>query len=843
MPRSKRLPALIAFLAAMVVVLVLRVVLARPALDPAIKAPWSWLPYQSEDQWIVTQTAREVIDLARFATSPAPTPPAQLVLSGVAIDPANPQRLAFRVGARDVSIDLRTYVWDPDAYVTLARAEGAGSLAAGTRPASGSDDVAATLLAFTVERFQVQNDAISIALQKDYRNPSNHENAALLLSALALREVSRFFYDPRLALCRAAAHLAVAKAMRGDGEAASPAGQLADIIVQVVAGRTGPAMNQLEAFERTNASPVMQAWGRALRRRATHDWREPTPDSAALVERLEYMRAMARMLEASASLEYVRKHQIEQAPDWGWRVLDLPLTVENGHAFVDDTFERTLSEAAQVLGIRNPDAANDVTAALSREPAMSSIDRATAGGIRVIDDGLWSAFYQRELAHVASRGSSFYRDMYGSREEAETFERDVDSRLGGTPLWPIVRRLRVRTEPSTAGKDRQDAVAASYRETMAQAAPMLVDRPQIVPYLAWLSMGETPRGVASIDIPQASLWFRTIFPTGTVFETRRMNVQRIIPDDFVAHADAIHALAPWDPEITINWSLVRCHKGCAPEQERANYANIAAYSVTTMRKFAYTDPDPVASLRRVCDVSAPDCATLADWLQSRERFPEAAAAYEEFFRRGLDRVSVSNTVEWTVRYYQRSGRMRDAKRVAEMAADVGSARGMRALAGVYDREGQHQQAAVLYRRILARYDNGEDLLAYFVRRADEAGRAPDDPEYPVLLKRYFGGELERVATASLSGAPSRGLFVNSTTWWNEKAGFRRGDIIVALDGVRVWTVAQSSVLYDRSFDAPLRYTVWRGDRYLDIEAPFRRFYYGVNMSEYPPRRPEAESHS
>ena len=578
------------------------------------------------------------------------------------------------------------------------------------------------------------------------------------------------------------------------------------------------------------------------RRRATHDWREPTPDSAALVERLEYMRAMARMLEAGASLEYLKTHAVEPAPDWGWRALDLPLTVENGHAFVDSTFERTLLEAVHVLGIHDPDAAKDAGAALSREPGVLVHRSKRRRRYPRPRRRLVERFYQRELAHVASRGSSFYRELYGSREDAEVFERRVDSRLGETPLWPIVRRLRVRTEPLTAEKARQDAVAAHYRETMARAAPMLVDRPQLVPYLAWLSIGETPGGVAPIDIPQASLWFRTIFPAGTVFETRRMNVQRIIPDDFVAHADAIHELAPWDPEITINWSLVRCHRGCTPEQERANYANIAAYSVMAMRKFAYTDPDPVASLRRVCAVSAPDCATLADWLVSRDRFPEAAAAYEEFFRRGLDRVSVSNTVEWTVRYYQHAGRLAEAKRLARMAADVGSARGLRALAGVYDREGQFQQAAALYRQILARYDDGEDLLAYFMRQSDAAGKAAADPEYAVLLKRYFEGELQPAATASLSAAPTRGLFVNSTTWWNEKAGFRRGDVVVAIDGVRVWTMAQAAVLYDRSFDAPLRYTVWRGNRYLDVEAPFRRFYYGVDMSEYP-RRQAAENHS
>jgi hypothetical protein len=256
-----------------------------------------------------------------------------------------------------------------------------------------------------------------------------------------------------------------------------------------------------------------------------------------------------------------------------------------------------------------------------------------------------------------------------------------------------------------------------------------------------------------------------------------------------------------------------------------------------MRKFAYRDPDPAFSLRKVCDVSAPDCATLADWLLSRERFPEAAAAYEEYFRRGLDRVAVSNSVEWTVRYYQRSGRVRDARRIAEMAAGVGSARGIRALAGLRDREGDHEGAAALYRRILDRYDDGEDLLAFFLRRADATGQVPADPQYKVLLERYFSGPLEQVSAGSLSGAPTRGLYVTAPSWWAERTGFRKGDIIVALDGVRVSSTSQSAILYERSFDAPLKYTVWRKDRYVEVEGPFRQFYYGVDVSQYPPRRP------
>jgi hypothetical protein len=833
MLRSRRVLLLTLF--AVTVVLVLVVVLSRPG--PVSAQTWPSLPYQSEDQWIVSETARAVIDLAQFARTAAPAPPAQLVVSKMTADPAKPLQLTFHVGSREVVTDLKTYVWDPDAYLSLAKTEGAVGTGSDAAP---NQDVAAALLDFKVETFQVQNDAISIALQKEYRNPAHHEAAALLLSTFALREIAGTFYDPRLVLCRAVAHLAIARALRGAGAAASPAGELAGIVVQVVAGRSGPAMRQLEAFERTDPSPTALAWARALRYRATVDWRVQPSDDAPLLERLEYMRALARMLGVSTSLEYITTHRVEPVPDWGWRTLDLPMTVANGHTFVDDSLERTLTEIAQVLRIGSNSTEADVAVALSGEPSVSSLDRGSSRGIRVIDDGMWSAFYQRELAHVAVRGSEFYRDFLSSDEAADRFDSQVDRLLIAEPIWPIVQRLRIRTAPVSAEQSKKDAVAADYRATMGRVVPLLRDRPQMIPYLAWLGVSQVPRGVAAIDVPQLSLWFRTTFPSGTVFESRRMNAQRIVPNDFVTQADAIHALAPWAPEITIGWSLVRCRKGCTLEQERANFSNIEEYSVTAMERFASRDADPVASMRRVCKVSAPGCWTLADWLVSRDRFPEAATVFEEYIRRGLDRVAVSNNVEWIVRYYQQSGRAADARRIAMLASEVGSLRGMRALAGFHDRRGEHQQAEALYRQILDRYDEGHDLLAFFLRRADAAGRPADDPKYPALLEKYFSGELQEVAINTLSGPPARGLFVASPGWWQEKAGFRKGDIIVAVDGIRVWTPDQSSVLYERSFDAPLRYTVWRGDRYLDVEGLFRRYYYGVGVTEYPPRRPEPQ---
>lgn len=827
---TKRLVLLVALFAVLAVALT-AAYLQRDV--PATQATWPSIPYHSEDEWIVSQTAVAVVDLAQFAKTSAPEPLAKLVISPMQTDLVQPVT-RFRVGARDVTISLNTYVWDPAAYVELARSAGATGA---PRELTTNDDVAAALLDFKVEAFRLQSDAVSIALQKDYRNPEHHEAAALLLAAFAFREASRNFYDPRLVLCRAAAHLAVARAMRGTVSQASPSGQLADVVLQVVAGRNGPAMRQLETFERQNPSPVSQGWARALRRRATLDWREPPSADSSLLERLQYVRALSRMLGVSYSHEYMKKQVLERVPDWGWITTDTPATVESGNATLDDTISETIAEALQVLGISRGDTLARVDSLLSRGPAPSSIGRTPAGGIHVLDEGIWSAFYQRELAHVAEEGYAFYRNMLGTPDSASQFEKDMDWLLGRQPLWPLVERLRVQAEPSDAPPARRAQVGARYSATMARVLPLLKERPQAVPYLAWLGAAAAPAGVAPIAVPQTSLWFKTIFPTGTAFESRRMNVQKIVPNDFVAHADAIHDLSPWEPPITINWSIVRCHKmgSCTPEQERANFSAIADYNLTAMRKFAEAGPVPLGGLQRLCEVSADDCWTLGDWFLRQDRFPDAAAAFQQFFDRSLDRVGASSGVEWLVRYYQKTGRTNDALRIAEAAAQVGSFSGMKALAGFLERQGNVNYAERMYRGMFARYDDGTRLLAFLLRRADATGAPPTAPDYRSLLERYFGGDPEPVSTAALNGRPAKGLFVRDTTKWDDRFGIHKGDIIVAVDGIRVWTYQQEQILYARSFDAPLRFTVWRENGYVDVEGPFRRYLQGPSYLDQIPR--------
>jgi hypothetical protein len=120
--------------------------------------------------------------------------------------------------------------------------------------------------------------------------------------------------------------------------------------------------------------------------------------------------------------------------------------------------------------------------------------------------------------------------------------------------------------------------------------------------------------------------------------------------------------------------------------------------------------------------------------------------------------------------------------------------------------------------------------------------APTVPEYAMLMKRYFGGDLEHIGTSTIAGPPDKGLRVRETNEWDDRFGFRRGDIIVALDGVRVWKHQQEQILYARSFDPQLRYIVWRDKSYVEVGGPFRQYLYGPSSTdEVPTRRPPAAS--
>jgi hypothetical protein len=795
----------------------------RVAEAPPPAETWPGLAYQSEDEWIVSQTALAVLDLARYVAAGRATPAQQIALSDVTLNPASPRDFVLGIGDETITVRVDTHVWDPRVYRGLA-----ATVPATLAATDATEDVIAALTDISGPVLQRQNDIVSAALSGDPRNAAHHEAAAFLLASLAFREASGFFYDPRLIMSRVTAHLAVARALRGERNDTTTAGRFAHAMLLTLAGHTRESVTMVDAMATEPLSSAAQSWRRAIKRRATFDWREVPEASAPIIERVEYMRALGRMLTTNATLEYyeAHEHELEAVPDWGWRTLDLGLTVANGHKFVRPTYVLTQYEAATVLRAINANTAESFSEALGTWPAVSAVDR-TRGGLRVIDAGTWGAFYQRQLAHVTSTGSRFFRDVLDSHAWAIDFEVAADAFVGNVPLWPLVKRLRARNA------DEYDMLAPS-------AIQVVQTMPERVPYMAWFDATQrAPKDAKRLPVPVVRKWFVTVFPTGTAFESRRLNQATILPQDFIDQADAMHDISPWDPHVTLQWSTARCAQtGCTPQQQREHFDLIADYHLGTVRRFAFNTGDPVGQLTKLCSMSVDECYQLANWFVSEDRPDEAVTAYEHYIRVGRDRVGVSNRLEWLVRHYQRTGRSKDARRVAEIAAETGSAAGLGTLAGFLERAGDAARARQVYENINERYDDGHQLLAHLLRRADVTGQPSSDAVYQQLITRYFKGPVQP-EPAGVTTAPQTGMRVKTTTPWVEKQGFRVGDIVTAVDGVRMSTNEQFAVLYDRSFDAPLKFTVWRKDRYLTIEGAFRQYYYGVDLETYvpPPVRP------
>jgi hypothetical protein len=121
------------------------------------------------------------------------------------------------------TVDVRRTIWQPEAFLRLARsfmADGAG-MSISEDPAV---DHTAVLSAPGEEAVAAENQRLSRLLEAHPRSPVLHEKAALLL-ALVATDRATTDVDVRPLLCRMTAHLAVARALHrnvlsGDGQLA-----------------------------------------------------------------------------------------------------------------------------------------------------------------------------------------------------------------------------------------------------------------------------------------------------------------------------------------------------------------------------------------------------------------------------------------------------------------------------------------------------------------------------------------------------------------------------------------------------------------------------------------------
>ncbi len=806
---------------------------SSPTPPPSYPASWR---FHTEEEWLVAQTVEAIAGIAAFVSKPEALPPFVTSVEREPLgDPLAPRRfeIALVPGVFPVArIDLHVedHLWSPATFATVARELLPAAPSAVGPPPS---DLPGALLDLRVETLERANERVSAALGRAPLDPGLHEQAALLVAAFALREDGWHFADTRVALCRLAAHLAIARA--AGATRVTNVGRLAEAALDVLALRQRAAVAALDALQLAGRGEA--AWAASLRMAATGDWRAlEKPERASLLERLVYMRTLAQRIGADRAQAFVDRAGVEPVTDWRRSMLGGPhaVTVEACNRY---SMRGVEEDEAEMLGVwkleRGAELDPDVwLAAIQKDPAPSPVVREGAARVRVLDLGMWTAFERRQVLGQLMWDARCFA-AYGLEEAGSAYAAAASRRYAALDAYALV-------EWETASD------AATYRRAADRAVAILMSRPDLATATQWVRLSAPHTFGAPRDIPSYALWFDPYSPFGTAYDARdracEVAFRSSRNDDYKVVGSAQAEIAPYQYDLRfrlVQWRSGK-HNMMNLEIQEPIYAGIADYDAWALDALAQEaakrgkDEKYRLYAGRLCDLDVERCRKLAKWLAAHKEDDQAAAVFRRWAKTARDRVEVSNEIEWLVDYEYEHGRKAEAYRLAREAAATYSSRGLAALGALCERDGDIPGAEAAFARDWERYEDSMHLLDFYRRHQ---GIPKLEGRLQRLETSVFPGGLQKVDSAATgSEAPRDGVFFNGSSAALVAARLAPGQVVVGLDGYRVRNVKQ--YLWIRSLgseDAPLTLDVWTGNGYARLAAHPEKRIFGVDMETYRPR--------
>jgi hypothetical protein len=770
--------------------------------------------FLKEEAWIVDEIVRDITEMSAYPAKSA----------AVSIQPRDGIYDVALNGdaATPVVVDLRQDLWSPAQFSTLARAAFGGGQTTGRQQPVEAAQFFRQLVDLTPGSLVAASAAVSRALAADIHDWRAHESAALVLGAFALRESAGRFNDTRWAMNRMTAHLAVATALRGDGDQ-SDDGRLAESILLIFAHHQTRVVGALDTLAAGERPDEMRAWTRALRLRLTGDLRS-IDDLAhrTPLEQLEYFRAARAAAPRANGTSQLDELGVAPTADW-LRIIEASgVGVEDG-GVIDGAMTAERAESNQVFQrLHGGQLPEDWIAALN----VRASRLVGPAGPQVLPWGAWAEAAQRHIAMFVEKEDAYYRMTIGAEHEADSRKVRLKSELGGLRLFPIATMFWNKGPKGTEGDARliDDAIAAA------------VAAPELVSPAAWarLALGTHYERVRR-GMPEPATWFAAIAPR-VAYEAAR----RIQEGSAAVSSETIAALlidAPYDNGLASRYLSIKFGQHPPVAEVRRVFAARLDYDIRAVRAaraLVQQDAEETIKLSQdACRLSPPECIALGSALIDANRDSEAAASYERAFADpALDAVALSNSSDWLVNYYYRHGRRAAALALAERASATGAYRGLVTVAHLYERLGRAAAAEDAYRRAATGYDNWSQLIGFYYRAVNVRHEVQFEDAWKMSLARVFPNGLTPVTT---SGAhPDTGAVVTNDSPRSRKAGLQAGDIVVGLEG---WSVsnydqyAAINAFFDRE---DVKLTAWRGHLFtVEASAPNRLL--GVEYRSYPVR--------
>ena len=769
----------------------------------------------TEQEWIVRTVISRMAELAALpAVAPAPS-----VL--VTTQAASPAMFAVSLnGAAPITLRVVGHVWDPRTFQPIAAALGVKAWTTARSEDAPGDGLLDALATLSLEDLLDHDGRVSAALRTQPRSAVLHEQAALLLGAFSLREGAGLYTDGRPARSRLTAHLAVARALE-PSRPASLVGQLAEALLLVEVGREVDALAVLAPLADARQPASVLTWASALRVRVTGDWRLiPWPAKAAPVARAAYARAYAWRVGMGPLLAWLDDAQ----PEIDLQLLRVllsqafPVAVGNTYSAAGLMAELAeAEEAGRAYGIRS-----------SSDPAalLTAIARPVpTGPFRVLD---WPLVASAAERHVVARAKSVFdaEQNLGRRERLRQIPGELEKVLASLPLLPTALALM--------GGD-------SAPRHLAAAAGIVRARKDAIPPALWTALvQEGQRSARSVSWPTSDVWFNPWEPDGTVLTPSERLARSGAPKPPLPMVEALHRLAPSD--TWLSWRLAWWRlDGKMPTiaATRAEIGPAAAYDAGAIyrmfRGLEGSHGDYVQLATEMCGLNGDRCLDLAQELLKEGRDGEAAVELRRWFTRASDRVTASVNVLWLTRYLFDQGQAADARTIAAEASDVGSAGGIMALAELLERQGDQAGAEARFKQVQVRYGSAWYLGAYYLRRWRATADTAMRDRGIALVAESFPAGFEVPPTDAV--APVDGMAFTNFGARAARVGLRRTDVVVAIDGVRVRSEAQATVLLRASHDAAMRFTVWRDGAYTTVTGTLPQRWLGCGYKTYRPAGP------
>ncbi len=806
--------------------------------------PVATKPFRVESEWILHAILTDIANMVCYSRYPYQFDVDDV---SVAIEPSTPTDIfPVRVTTQlpmiparfqtTLKLDSGQHIWSPEVYVQYAL-HALRAVSADPKPTSSTADtenaILETLLRPDLETIQKENLRISSRLEANMLDGSNHSDAAMLLGTLSLRESAGLFSDTRPILNRMTAHMALAKTIdSADHERLTY--RLALAIQNLILGNQNAALTNLDVIDQISSRKTGQrslaSWSNALKTRATLDWRYLSQETKmSLLEKMMYYRSLCASISVDHALEWVTAKEAHQIPyvEAARIATEYVYSVGSGHRFAKNAIPVEIHAMQTVF--KNSEILN------SHERLIRFLNRTPGGcfnsnaygvwSIDVIGDGEWAGYFQRHLMHRISDERHFYDRYLGMPKKADAFFQEVQTYFGDLHLFPVLVRIYTRN-------------ASAYTKAMDECRLLLVERPQTYNVWAWSwinhrsDLASYPSG-----IPNLNHWFKPGLPQGTLFNLYRRchGVRNLRAKAGQLYREG-HQQAPYDWPIAYEYAEhVELKRRLNGDELADIFDPLPAYNLKAMKKVAkrYKNkaPKKYIALARKISTKDPDYYfDLGDHFVELGRETEAVAAYENGVALSKDTVGISNSCKWLVNYYYDNGREQEAFALAQRAAKVYSAAGLKTLAGLLEKSGDLSGAEEYFSRNRERYDQVAPLFNFYERNSQK-------PEYQTkldkLTARLFPEGMRPAALGDFNQKPEKGVIIISSSSKLREYGLAHGDIVVAIDGYRVDNLQQYEIIRDRSSDPQVHFIVWHKNRYLNVDAQLKNRKFGVDIETYP----------